>query len=131
MKNSPTNNLNNYSVLIVDDEEVNYLFIKTVIESEIDPDYTILYAENGKLAIDICKSKVIDLILMDLKMPVMDGFKASEIIKKDYPIIPIIAQTAYTSEEVKVKASNCGIDKVITKPISVNILKDVFNKYNN
>lgn len=71
----------------------------------------------------------IDIIFMDLKMPIMDGFLATKLIKEFSPELPIVANSAYTSDEDKNKAFSAGCDDFISKPISKNALNDILNKH--
>ena len=116
-------------VLIVEDEEVNYLYIETLLEnSEIN--FKILHAKNGQEAVNICKeNSEIDIILMDLKMPILNGFEAAKQIKIVSPKIPIIAQTAYSTKEEKQKALSAGCDDFISKPINAETLTKKINKF--
>lgn len=131
--NSTEKNLteqNKYTILIVEDEEVNYLFIETLLEDEINLDCTIIHAKNGREAIEICQeNQEIDFVLMDLKMPILNGFEATKHIKKMKPDLPIIAQSAYTTDEDKEKAFSAGCDNFISKPISEEKFNEITNKY--
>lgn len=90
----------------------------------------ILHAKNGKEAIEICKQNTnINLILMDLKMPIMNGFEATKKIKEFRPNLSIVAQTAYRSNEDKEKAFSAGCNDFISKPISEETLNEIINKY--
>lgn len=113
---------NNYKwdnrvVLITEDEEVNFYYLKTIFKKT---EARIIRAKNGKEAVDIIKSNHgnIDLILMDLNMPVMDGYEAMRLIKAQHPEIPIIAQTAYTLSEDRHKCLKAGFNDYISKPIN-------------
>lgn len=117
------------TILIVEDEEVNYLFIEILLTEKISIDCDLLHAKNGVEAIDMCKNNSIDFVLMDINMPVMDGLEATKSIKKDFPNLPIVAQTAYSTREDKETALNAGCDDFITKPIDLNKLKAVLFKY--
>lgn len=89
-----------------------------------------MHAINGKEAVDICQSgEKIDLILMDIKMPVMDGYKATAEIKKMRPELPVIAQTAYTDITDRQKAFDSGCDDFLPKPITKASLLEVVEKY--
>ena len=90
----------------------------------------LIHAANGKIALEeIEKQDDFSLILMDIKMPVMNGIEASKIITKKKPGIPIVAQSAYiSSEEMKV-AMNAGCIDYIKKPIDANILRRTVIKY--
>ncbi len=115
------------TVLIVDDEELNLFFLQEALS---EYHFEILEATNGKKAIEICKNnRQIKLILMDLKMPVMDGFEATKIIKSKYPEIIIVAQTAYALAYDEEKAKNAGCDDYLTKPLSISLLNKVLAKY--
>ena len=113
---------NNYKwenrvVLITEDEEVNFYYLKTIFKKT---EAKILRAKNGKEAVDLIKDfhGDIDLVLMDLNMPVMDGYEAMKIIKAKHPEIPIIAQTAYTLSEDRNKCMKAGFNDYISKPIN-------------
>ena len=94
-----------FTLLVAEDEEVNYLYIETIVEGISDYSIRIIQARDGQEAVDICRNNnAIDLVLMDIKMPVMNGFEASSLIKKIRPSLPIIAQTAYSTESEKRKA---------------------------
>lgn len=118
-----------YVILIAEDEEVNFLYINLLLES-FHLNLKIIHAKNGKEAVEICKTNgEIDFVLMDIKMPLMDGFKATEIIKKMHPELPIVAQTAYSTNEDKKLAISAGCDDFISKPINNNALKSIMCKY--
>ncbi len=108
---------NNRVVLITEDEEVNFFYLKTLLKKT---EARIIRAKNGKEAVDIITEHngEIDLILMDLNMPVMDGYEAMRIIKSRHPGIPIIAQTAYTLNNDRHKCLKAGFNDYIAKPIN-------------
>lgn len=114
----------NKVILIVDDEEVNYLILNELL---IAWGAKTLWAKNGKEAVDLVNSinQNIDAVLMDIRMPVMDGYAATMEIKQINPQIPIIAQTAYASDEDRLKAEAAGCNGYITKPIETNVLSEV------
>lgn len=107
----------NKVVLITEDEEVNFFYLKTIFKKT---EARIIRAKNGKEAVDIISENGgdIDLVLMDLNMPVMDGYEAMRIIKSQHPEIPIIAQTAYTLTEDRNKCMQAGFNDYISKPIN-------------
>lgn len=114
------------TILIVEDYLVNFLFIDAIFS---DYGYTILHATNGVEAIELCKSyENIDIILMDIKMPVMDGYEAAKQIRIIRPNIPIVAQTAFAMLEDKEKIEQSGFDGYITKPIRRNELIEMVQK---
>ncbi|ASB48254.1 PAS domain S-box protein [Alkalitalea saponilacus] len=136
-KNEITNNSYEHSkaikkqtILVAEDEEVNYLFIQALFEAETDGNYNLIHAKNGQEVLDIClKNKNIDIVLMDIKMPVMNGLKATEKIKSKLPKLPIIAQTAYSTEYDKKLALEHGCDDFISKPIEKAKLLELISKY--
>lgn len=113
--------------LIAEDEEDNYKYLEVVLSLF---NARIIRARNGQEAVEAVKrNKDIDLILMDIKMPLMDGYTATQQIKKLAPGIPIIAQTAYASPEEKAKAMQAGCNKYITKPIGYKELVTLIERY--
>jgi PAS domain S-box-containing protein len=104
------------SILVVEDIEFNYLLIEEIVSPT---QVKVMWAKNGLEAIRLMESKIkVDLILMDMKMPMMDGYKATREILKLRPNLPIVAQTAYALHEDKKKIFNSGCKGYITKPIS-------------
>jgi CheY-like chemotaxis protein len=102
-------------ILVAEDIELNYLYIRELLEPT---GASIVRAENGKIAVDFCQNHAnIDMILMDLLMPVMNGYEATRQIKLIRNDIPIIAQTAYAMAEDRKKAWEAGCDDFIAKPI--------------
>ncbi len=116
------------TILIAEDVESNFLFLEEVIKRT---GATIIWAKNGKIAIDIFKEQKdkIDLILMDIQMPFMNGFEATKAIKKENPNIPIISQTAYAMAEDRVKSLAAGCDDYIAKPIASQKLLNLLATY--
>jgi PAS domain S-box-containing protein len=115
-------------VLVAEDQEINFIYVEEVL-SELN--CTILHATNGQEAVDLCKANEdIDLILMDIKMPVMDGYTAAQLIKTFRPLLPIVAQTAYALEKEIEKYSKV-FDDYVTKPITTEkLLKTTANYLN-
>lgn len=113
----PEYHWNNRVVLITEDEEVNFFYLKTLLKKT---QARILRAKNGKEAVDIIAEHKggIDLVLMDINMPVMDGYEAMRIIKSKHPNLPIIAQTAYTLNNDRHKCLKAGFNDYIAKPIN-------------
>ncbi len=117
------------TILIAEDEDINYYYIQTLV---LDIAQNVIRAKNGSEAISICQNnKGIDLVLMDLGMPLIDGLQATREIKKILPKLPIIAQTAYCLPEELENAKQAGCDAVITKPIRKISLLDTIDKYMN
>ena len=114
------------TVLVAEDEEFNFLYIEELLsEYEIQ----IIHAKNGKQAVEICESNPsVSLVLMDIKMPIMDGFAATKKIRGLRPNLPIIAQTAYALEN-EMELYKSVFNDYITKPIDANIMKQKLMKY--
>jgi CheY-like chemotaxis protein len=101
---------------------INYMLSKT--------NATVLYAENGKKAVEFCQAEPhIDLILMDIQMPVMDGYEATAEIKTFLPDLPIIALTAYSFADDSTNCLEAGCADYLTKPIDKAILLEKVMKY--
>ncbi|MGE0077945.1 MAG: ATP-binding protein [Bacteroidales bacterium] len=118
----------NKVILIVDDEEANCLILEELLSNW---GAQTLLARNGKEAVDLVNSinQTIDLVLMDIRMPIMDGYAATMEIKQINSKIPIIAQTAYASDEDQLKAESAGCNGYITKPIDTVILSDMLEHF--
>ena len=113
-------------ILVAEDIEINFLYIRELLEPT---GAIIIHVENGKEALDYCKNEnKVDLILMDLLMPVMNGYDATRQIKSIRNNIPVIAQTAYTLSEDRKHAIEAGCDDYITKPIGKDELLNKINK---
>lgn len=108
-----------FTILIAEDDLINYLFIQDALNENPDGiDFVIHHARTGAEAIETLRAHGdICLVLMDIKMPVMDGLTATRIIKKEWPHIPVIAQTALALSGEHEKAVDAGCDAYLTKPI--------------
>lgn len=117
----------NKVILIAEDDNINFLLFQKMMQNK---GYEIIRAHDGQEAVDICiNNSNIDLVLMDIKMPVMNGFEAIEQIRPIRPQLPIIAQTAYSSSEDKVKITKAGFDDYITKPLNRERLFELIDKF--
>jgi len=124
--NRKTPKENNRIILVAEDEEYNFLLIEELL---IEMDFKIAHTKDGLATIEFCKSnKDIALILMDIKMPLLDGYNAAKIIRQIHPDLPIIAQSAYALEKEIEKYSGV-FDDYIIKPIIEQELKDKVLKY--
>ena len=116
-------------LLIAEDDNINFVLFEKLMKQK---NYKILRAINGSQAVEICLNNPnIDLVLMDIKMPIMDGFEALELIKPIRPNLPIIAQTAYSSAEDEDKIYAAGFSDYITKPLNRERLFELINHYIN
>lgn len=116
----------NINLLIADDDPASRIFIEKSLKDTVA---SILTANNGQEVIEIVRANPqINLILMDLKMPVLNGFDATRAIKIEKPEIHIIAQTAFDEAEDRAKALDAGCSDIITKPININKLRTTITR---
>ncbi len=114
-------------ILIAEDDQSSFDYLTKILRSD---KFIIVRAENGKQSIEIIKSTPdIDLILMDIKMPVLNGIEATKQIKQIRPDLPIIAQTAYAFNEEMEEILSIGCDDYIIKPIEKHKLMLLLEKY--
>jgi|GEM_PF-1221589 len=107
--------LKNRIILIVDDSIENFELIRMILK---DTGVEILYTDNGQEAIEICQSNSrINLVFMDIQMPVMNGYESTVEIRKFRPLLPIVALTAYAFPEDKIRVLNAGCNDILVKPI--------------
>jgi len=120
-------NKEDFTILVAEDELNNFLYIEEVLnESGIN----ILHAANGIEAVDLCnRNRNIRLILMDIKMPKMNGIEATKEIKKLRPDLRIIALTAFAMESEKRYVLKEGCDDYISKPVSPEYLQKIIKQY--
>lgn len=111
-------------VLLVEDFDDTRLFMRLELE---DQGFIVFEAENGQIAVDTAIREKPDVILMDLTLPLMDGFAATKLIRQDDELknVPIIAVTAHQEDDFRSGAKASGFDAYVTKPIDVNWLKDL------
>lgn len=113
-------------VLIADDEEISFMLLKKLMEKG---NVEIIRAKNGEEAYEIYKNNPdISLVLMDLRMPQVDGYVAAQLIKNESPDVPIIAQSAYTFKGEKENVSQ-SFDGYLSKPVNKKEFEAVVNKY--
>lgn len=117
------------TVLIAEDIDDNFLFLKAFLRKT---KINVLWAKDGKEAISMChENKQIDIVLMDIRMPYLDGYEATKQIKSFRPNLPIIAQTAYALNSDSQKIYGAGCDDYITKPILGKILFEKMSQFLN
>ncbi len=122
-------NWKNRTIVVVDDTEMNFILMKTQLRNY---NATIIWLQNGREAVEYVKNhKEIDLILMDIRMPVLDGIRATQQIKEIDPGIPVIIQTASVMGDAYEEISRSGCDDVIFKPIvASNLIKIIEKQFN-
>lgn len=114
-------------ILIAEDDHSNFLLIREIL---LPSNFEIIHARNGKEAVNICVSdKNIDLVLMDIRMPLMDGLCATREIRKVHPDLPVIGLTAFTSDSDRDEVLKCGCNEFIPKPLHKESLVNTLNRY--
>ena len=119
-------NWENVNILIAEDENSNIKVLEAMLSKT---KAKISVVKNGQDAVDYCKNNVVDIVLMDLKMPVLNGIEATRKIKLSYPQIKVIIQTAYFYDKEKQDCINAGSSDFIYKPVSVSDLLQTIAKY--
>ncbi len=104
-------------ILVVDDEAAHRLMLRAHLE---DAGYLVLEAGDGEAALAVASAEPLDLVLMDLAMPRMDGLEALKRLKADYPHLPVLMMTAYGSIDSAVEALKAGAEDYLTKPLEMD-----------
>ncbi len=116
--------------LIVDDIFINRLLLKEIVRDLSD---NIIEAANGKEAIDIIEKENIDIVLMDIEMPVMNGVETTKFIRNELPFpknnLPVIALTAHNPDDFFESYHSAGFNQLLTKPYSLNKILDVIQAF--
>ena len=116
-----------YTILIAEDVLENYLLLQAVLKQH----YRLIYAENGQIAVQQFKDYKPDIVLMDIKMPVMDGYAATCKIRELSSDVPILALSAFAFDEEKEKAKCCRFNDYLVKPVDIPLLKYKIKYYLN
>jgi CheY-like chemotaxis protein len=114
------------TILIAEDEEYNFLYLREILTPT---KATILRAMDGEMAVQICQTSSVNLVLMDIKMPRMNGLEATKRIRSFNIGIPVIAQTAYAMVEDSEKCLRAGCTDYLTKPINRKVLFGILDHY--
>ncbi len=112
-------------ILIAEDNDSNYILMTYILRKR----YEYVRACNGKEAVDMVEAGGVDLVLMDIKMPVMDGLEATAKIKEAHPEMPVIALTANAFESDRQLALDAGCDDFLAKPVSSEQCLTLIAKY--
>ena len=118
----PERDSRDLKVLLVEDVEDTRHFMRLELEEQ---GFIVFEAENGQVGVEIAAREKPDVILMDLTLPLMDGFTATKLIRQNNELknVPIIAITAHKEDDFRADAKASGFDAYVTKPIDVNWLK--------
>lgn len=111
------------TILIAEDNESNFFLLLEILKKN----YRIIHAINGIEAVQLYKNSRPDAILMDIRMPKMDGLAATRAIRKADPDIPIIAVSADAYEQDKQAAYQCGCNAYIMKPVDIKLLRETLS----
>jgi PAS domain S-box-containing protein len=122
----PKYNFENKTILVVEDDFCNALYIKEIL---LKLGLTAIHTKYGNEAIDIALKQHIDLVLMDIRLPDITGYEATRRIKLQKKDIKIIAQTAYATNSDKQIALDCGCDDYISKPLNYELLLLLLNEH--
>ena len=112
--NNLTRILHMKTILVAEDNESNYILMTYILKGK----YNYVRAKNGQEAVDAVAKGGVDMVLMDIKMPVMDGLEATKAIKENHPDMPIIALTANAFDTDRQLAIEAGCDEFLSKPVS-------------
>lgn len=119
-------NLKGANILIVEDNEINQIVVKEILEQQ---GIKTSIAKNGQEAITMVKEDKFNIVLMDIAMPILDGYEATKIIRESDRELPIIAMSANVTKEDRVKALSVGMNEYLLKPIDTNLLFTTLQKY--
>ncbi len=127
LKKSADLDWSKYTILVVEDVETNLMFVRAALAKT---KIKIIWARDGLEAIEeVQKDLNIHLVLMDLRMPNLDGFRATEVIKTIRKELPVIAQTTFTDEIDKDRVFDAGCDDYLSKPIRLEELLQTIAKH--
>jgi CheY-like chemotaxis protein len=115
------------NILVAEDENSNFELVRaTLLRTKAN----IIRAKNGKEAVDYClRNEGVDLVLMDIRMPEMNGYEATEVIKAKQPELPVVSLTAYAMADDREKSIMAGCNDYISKPIKPNELIEKISVY--
>ncbi len=102
------------TILIAEDNDSNYILMTYILKRF----YQFERAKNGQEAVDMVNAKAYDLVLMDIKMPIMDGLEATQLIKEAHPDLPVIALTANAFDSDRQLAMKAGCNDFLSKPVN-------------
>jgi CheY-like chemotaxis protein len=113
------------TILIVEDIELNIDLLTQILED----DYNLIIARDGAQGVALTERDVPDLILMDISLPVMDGYEATRNIRKTFQSLPIIGLSAHAMQGDAEKAKAAGLTDYLTKPLDEDLLLKKVNEY--
>ena len=111
-------------ILIVEDNDSNYILMTYILKKY----YQYERAKNGQEAVELAEKGGFDIVLMDIKMPVMDGLEATKAIKEKFPDLPIVALTANAFDSDRQLALEAGCNDFLSKPVSSDLCLQTIKK---
>ena len=112
-------------ILIAEDNDSNYMLMTYILKSR----YEIFRAFNGREAVEKARAEKPDMVLMDIKMPIMDGMEATRLIRTEMPDLPIIALTANAFDNDRQQAMAAGCNDFVSKPVNAALCLELIAKY--
>ena len=112
-------------ILVAEDNDSNFILMTYILKKY----YAFDRAKNGKEAVDMVDSGIYDMVLMDIKMPIMDGLEATKAIKEKLPDLPIVALTANAFDSDRQLAIEAGCSDFLSKPVSCDLCIRTIRKY--
>lgn len=112
---------NKIKILVAEDNASNYKLVEAILHS----DYELIHAQNGLEAVSLFETHLPTVVLMDINMPIMDGYQAFERIRAISPATPVVALTAYAFEADIKRVLDAGFDHCLTKPLRISELSRV------
>ncbi|WP_418982273.1 response regulator [Alistipes sp.] len=112
-------------ILVAEDNPSNYKLVEVLLRR----DYALLHAWDGAEAVELFRAQGADLVLMDISMPVMDGYEALAKIRESDPALPVIALTAYAFEADRQRMFEAGFDDCLAKPLRADVLRTKIAHY--
>ena len=112
-------------ILVAEDNDSNFILMSYILKKY----YEFERAKNGQEAVEKADSGKFDLILMDIKMPIMDGMEATRLIREKYPDLPIVALTANAFDSDRTLAMEAGCNDFLSKPVSSQLCIETIKKY--
>ncbi len=120
-----------HRILVVEDNKINQIVTKKILENN---NFKCTILEDGYAAINLLDTEVFDVILMDINMPIINGFDTTRLIRKKGYTIPVIALTAFDKQEIMEQALSCGMNDIIIKPFEqaklFQVINNLINKKN-
>ena len=112
-------------ILVAEDNDSNFILMTYILKKY----YAYERARNGKEAVDMVDNSTYDMVLMDIKMPVMDGLEATKAIKEKHPDLPVIALTANAFDSDRQLAMQAGCSDFLSKPVSSDLCIKTIRKF--